>query len=212
MERKGKKRKMEICLVIPPFFSKDQYIPRLRDRFRKAYMLCFGDGMGACANTGNLKKTGSFCDLKRNKCTSVFFVCWPISSVQLLSHVWLFVTPWVAAFKASLSITNSWSLLKFMFIESVMPSNHLIPHCPLLLPPSIFPSIRVFKMSQFFASGGQSIGASASASASVLPMNIQDWFPSALTGWISLQSKGFSSIVSNTTVQKRQFFGGQLSL
>ena len=205
MERKGKKRKMEICLVIPPFFSKDQYIPRLRDRFRKAYMLCFGDGMGACANTGNLKKTGSFCDLKRNKCTSVFFVCWPISSVQLLSHVWLFVTPWVAAFKASLSITNSWSLLKFMFIESVMPSNHLIPHCPLLFPPSIFPSIRVFKMSQFFASGGQSIGASASASASVLPVNIQDLFP---LGWTALLQPTlvYRRAIISVTVESRNRF------
>ena len=68
----------------------------------------------------------------------------PFSSVQLLSPVWLFVTPWTAAHQASLSITNSWSLLKFMSIELVMPSNHLILCCPLLLPPSIFPSIRVF--------------------------------------------------------------------
>ena len=77
------------------------------------------------------------------------------SSVQLLSHVWLFATPWTAAPQASLSITNSLSLLKLMSIESVMPSNHLILCCPLLLLPSIFPSIRVFQMSQFFASGGQ---------------------------------------------------------
>ena len=66
------------------------------------------------------------------------------SSVQSLSHVWLFVTPWTAAFQASLSITNSWSLLKLMSIELVIPSNHLILCHPLLLPPSIFPSIRVF--------------------------------------------------------------------
>ena len=67
-----------------------------------------------------------------------------LSSVQLLSHVRLFVTPWTAAHRASLSITNSWSLLKLMAIQSVMPSNHLILCRPLLLPPSIFPSIRVF--------------------------------------------------------------------
>ena len=67
-----------------------------------------------------------------------------LSSVQLLSYVWLFATPWTAACQASLSITNSWSLLKLMSVESVMPSNHLILCCPLLLPPSIFPSIRVF--------------------------------------------------------------------
>ena len=66
------------------------------------------------------------------------------SSVQSLSRVWLFVTPWTAARQASLSITNSWSLFKLMSIESVMPSNHLILCCPLLLPPSIFPSISVF--------------------------------------------------------------------
>ena len=82
--------------------------------------------------------------------------------------------------------------------------------CSLLLLPSIFPSIRLFQMSQFFASGGQSIGVSASAS--VLPMNIQDWFPLGWTGWISLQSKGLSTVFSNTTVQKHQFFGAQLSL
>ena len=89
-----------------------------------------------------------------------------------------FATPWTAACQASLSITNSQTLLKLMSIESVMPSNHLILCHPLLLPPSIFPSIRVFQMSQLFALGGQSIGASASTS--VLLINIQDWFP---LGW-----------------------------
>ena len=75
----------------------------------------------------------------------VNYFCIPyFSSVQSLSHVQLFETPWTAAHQASLSITNSWSLLKIMSIESVMPSNHLILCCPLLLPPSIFPSIRVF--------------------------------------------------------------------
>jgi len=125
-------------------------------------------------------------------------------SVQSLSRVRLLVTPRTAALQASLSITNSWSLLKLMSIESVMPSNHLILCRPLLLPPPIFPSIRVFSLSQFFASGGQSIGVPASAS--VLPMNIQDWFPLELTGWIALQSKGLSRVFSNTTVQKHQFF------
>jgi len=83
--------------------------------------------------------------------------------------------PWTEACQTSLSITNSWSLLKLMSIKLVMPSNHLIFCHPCLLPPSIFPSIRSFPMSQFFASGGQSIGVSASAS--VFPMNIQVWFP-----------------------------------
>ena len=99
---------------------------------------------------------------------------WYPVPVQLLSHVWLFATPWTAAHQASLSITNSQSLFKLTSIEFAMPSNHLILCRPLLLPPSIFPNIRVFQMSQLFASGGQSIGVSASAS--VLPMNIQDWF------------------------------------
>ena len=94
------------------------------------------------------------------------------SSVQSLSRVQLFATSWTAAYQASLSITNSRSSLKLMSIESVMPSNHLMLCRPLLLPPSIIPSIRCFQMSQFSTSGGQSIGVSASAS--VLSMNIQD--------------------------------------
>ena len=123
------------------------------------------------------------------------------SSVQLLSHVWHFATPWTAAHQALLSITNSQRLSKLMSIESVMPSNHLILCRPLLLP-SISPSIGSFPMSQFFASVGQTIGVSASTSA--LPMNAQDWFPLWWTGWISLQSKGFSRVFSNTAVQKHQ--------
>ena len=95
-------------------------------------------------------------------------------------------------------------------IESVMPSNHLILCHPLRLLPSIFPSIRIFPLGQLFKSGCQSIGASASAS--VLPMNIQGWFPLGWTGWISLQSKGLSRVFSNTTEQKHQFFGAQPSL
>ena len=101
-----------------------------------------------------------------------------------------------------------WSSLKLMSIESVMPSNHLILCYPLLLP-SVFPS-NSFQMSQFSESGGQSIGVSASAS--VLSMNIQDWFPLGRTGWISLQCKGLSKVSFNTTVQKHQFLGAQLSL
>ena len=87
--------------------------------------------------------------------------------VQSLSHVQLFATPWTAAHQASLSFTISRSLLKLMSIESVMPSNHLLLCCPL----QCFPASGSFPVIQFFASGGQSIGASASAS--VLPMNIQ---------------------------------------
>ena len=125
--------------------------------------------------------------------------------VQLLSHVWPFVTPWTAARQASLSITNSQSLLKLLYTESVMPSNRLILCRPLLLLPSVFPSIRVFsKWVSYSPSGGQSIGASVSAS--VLPMNIQNWSPLGWTGWISLQSKGLSRVFSYTTIEKHQFF------
>ena len=106
--------------------------------------------------------------------------------------------PMTAVQQASLSITNSWNLLKLMSIESVMQCNHLILYHPLLLLPSIFFSIRFFPVSQFFTSGGQSIAVTASAS--VLPMNIQDWFPLGWTGLVSLQSKGLSRVFSKTTV------------
>ena len=133
-----------------------------------------------------------------------------VSLVQLLSRVQLSATPWTIACQASLSITNSPSLLKLIPIESVMPSNHLILCHPLLLLPSVFPNFRVFSNESVLPSGGQSIGISASAS--VLPMNTQDWFLLGLTSLISLQSKGLSRVFSNTTVQKHQFFGTQLSL
>ena len=112
-------------------------------------------------------------------------------------------SPW------GLSITNSWSAPKLLSIESVMPSSHLFLCHPLLLLPPIPPSIRVFSNGQPFAWGGQSTGVSASAS--VLLKNTQNWSPSEWTGWISLQSKGLSGVFFNTTVQKHQFFGTQLS-
>ena len=133
-----------------------------------------------------------------------------VSSVQLLSRVWLFASPRTAACQASLSITNSWSLPKLMCIESVMPSNHLILCHPLLLLPSIFSNIRDFSNESALHIRWQNIGVSSSTS--VLPMNTQDWSHLGWTGWISLQSKGLSRVFSNTTVQKHQFFGTQLSL
>ena len=123
--------------------------------------------------------------------------------VQLLSSFQLFATPWAAACQALWSFTVSLSLLKLISIEWVMPSNHLIPYCVLLLLPSIFSSIRVLYNDIVFTSGGQSIGASVSASA--LPMNIQDWFPLGLTGLIPLKSKRLSRVFFSTTVQKHQF-------
>ena len=137
-------------------------------------------------------------------------LCIQFRSVQSLSHVLLFATPWTAARQASLSITSSQSLLKLMSVESVMPSNYLNLCCLLLLLPSICPTTESFQMSQLFGSGGQSIGVSASTS--VLPMNTLDWPPLGWTGWISLQSEGLSRVFYNTTVQKHQFFCAQLSL
>ena len=132
-------------------------------------------------------------------------------SVQSLSCVRLFVTPWTAACQASLPITSSQSLLKIMSIESVIqPSNHLILCRPLLLLPPIPPSIRVFSNESTHFMRWPKYWVSASASA--LPMNIQDWSPLGWTGWISLQSKGLSRVFSNTAVQKHQFFSAQLSL
>ena len=129
------------------------------------------------------------------------------SSVQSLSHVWLFVTPRTAAHHFSLSNTNSRSLLELMSIESVMSSNHLILCHHLLLLSTIFPSIRAFSNESVLRIRWPKY----SASTSVLPMNIQDWFPLGLTDWFSLLSKGLSRIFSNTTVQKHQFFSTQLS-
>ena len=130
------------------------------------------------------------------------------SSVQSLSRVQLFVTPWTAACQTSLSITNSQRLLNFMSISRWCHptiSSSVVPFSSCL---QFFPASGSFQMSQFFASGGQSIGVSASTS--ILPLNIQDWFPLGWTGWISLQSKKLSRVF-NTTVQKHQFFGAQLS-
>ena len=126
---------------------------------------------------------------------------------------YLFATPWTAALQASGPLTVSQSLFKLMSMELEMPSKHLILCHPLLFRPSIFPCIRFFvclflflfflTKSQPFTSGGWSIGASASAS--VLPMNIHSWFPLGWTGLISLLLKGLSRVFSNTIVQKHQF-------
>ena len=130
----------------------------------------------------------------------------------LLLHVWLFAIPWTATHQASLSFTITWSLLKLMSIESVIPSNHLMLCCSPLLLQSFclqsFPAPGFFPVSWLFASGGRSIGASASAS--VLPMNIQGWFPLGLTGLISWLSRRLSEVFSRTIIQKCQFFSTQL--
>ena len=133
-----------------------------------------------------------------------------INSVDFLSHVWLFATPWTAACQASLSITNSRRLLKLMSTEPVIPSNHLILCQALLLLPSIFPSIRVFSNESVLCIRWPK---EWSFSFSISPSNEYSGLISfKVDGLISLQSKGLSRVFSKTTVQKHQFFGTQLSL
>ena len=131
------------------------------------------------------------------------------SSVQLLSRVRLFVTPWITAHQASLSITNSQSSLRCPLSQWCHPaiSSSVVPFssCPQSLP-----AAGSFPVSQLFAWGSQNIGVSASAS--VLPPNIQNWLLLGWTCWISLQSKGLERVFTNTTLQKHQFFSTQLSL
>ena len=148
----------------------------------------------------------SYCHLFPQCC---YFQVSPLVQFNLVAQSWLTVTPWTAECWASLSICNSKSLLKLMFIPSVMPTIH-----PILCSPSSsclqsLPASGFFLMSQLFTSGCWSIGVSASTSA--LPMNIQDWFPLGWAGLISLQSKGLSRIFSKTTYQKHQFFSAQPS-
>ena len=132
------------------------------------------------------------------------------SLVQLLSRVQLFATPWSAARQASLSITNPWSPPKPMSIELVMPSNHLILCHPLLLLSSVFPSIRVFSSELALCIRWPKYW---SFSFNISPSSEHPGLISfGWTGWISLQSKGLSRVFSNTTVQRHQFFGAQLSL
>jgi len=130
-------------------------------------------------------------------------------SVQSLSHVRLFATPWTAAHQASLFITNSWNLLKLMSIKLVMPPNHLIC-CSLLLPPSIFPSIRVFSNESVLHIRWPKYWR---FSFSISPFNEYSGQISFRMDWLDLlASKGLSRVFSNTTVQKYQLFGAQHSL
>ena len=131
-------------------------------------------------------------------------------AVQLLSRVRLFVTPWTAALQASLSITNSRNLLKLMSIESVMPSNHLILYCPLLLLPSIFPSIRVFSNKSVLHIRWPKYW---SFSFSISPSNDYSGLISFRIDWLDLLAvKGTLKSLLHTTVQKHKFFITQLSL
>ena len=135
---------------------------------------------------------------------TISFTCF--TSVQLLSHVRLFVTPWTTSHQSTIKSRSSPNL---MSIEAVMTFNHLILCHPLFLLPSIFPSIKAFSNESVLPISGQSIGVSASTS--VLPINTQEWSLLGWTGCISLQSKGLSRDFSKTTVQKHQFFSSQVS-
>ena len=133
-----------------------------------------------------------------------------VTSVQFsLSVVSDSATPWIAAHQASLSISNSWSLLKLMSIESVIPTSHLVLCCPLLLLPPIPPSIRVFSNESTLRIRWPKYW---NFSFSVSPSNEHPGLISFRMDWLDLfQSKGLSRVFSNTTVQKHQFFGAQLS-
>ena len=137
-------------------------------------------------------------------CICIRYMSLQFSSVQSLSCVWLFATPWTAAHQASLSITNSWSLPKLMSIESVIPSNHLILCYPLLLLPLIFPSIRVFSNESALCIRWPKFW---SFSFNMGPSNEHPGLISFRMDWLDLlESKGLSRVFPNTTVQKHQFF------
>ena len=131
------------------------------------------------------------------------------SSVQSISHVRLFVTRWIAARQASLSITNYQSSLRLTSLSRWCHPTISSSVVPFSSCPQSIPASKSFPMSQHFTWGGQSIGVSALAS--FLPKKSQGWSPSEWTYWISLRSKGLSRVFSNTTVQKHQFFGALLS-
>ena len=148
-------------------------------------------------------------DAKKGKCIKyiLIYIWRAFSLVQSLSHVQLFVTPWTAAHQSSLSITNSQSLLKLMSMDSVMPSNYLIPCCPLLLLPSLFPIFRVFSSESVLCIRWPKYW---SFKFSISPSSEYSGLISFRTDWFD-QSKGLSRVFSNTTVQKHQFFSAQLS-
>ena len=132
-----------------------------------------------------------------------------VGSVQSLSHVWS-LQPHSLQHARPPVHRQLLGFTQTMSIESVMPSIHIVLCHPFSSHPQSFPASDSFPMSQFFTSGGQIIGVSASAS--VLLMNIQDWFPLGWTDWIFMLSKGLARVFSNIIVQKHKFFGAQLSL
>ena len=158
-------------------------------------------------HSSNRNKIGTDGDVLKH---GLIYLPTSVSSVQSLSHVQLFATPRTAVHQASLSITNSWSLLKLMSIESVMPSNHLILCHPLLLLPSIFPTIRVFSSESVLRIRWPKYW---SFSFSISPSSEYSDLISPKIDWVDLlQSKGLSRVLSKTTVQMHQFLSAQISL
>ena len=167
----------------------------------------------SCRHTAEQNQTDTEESTSYNSVCIIFKADWTdewwFSSVQLLSHVRLFASPWTAARQASMSITNSWSPPKPMSIESVMPSNHLILCRPLLLLPSVFPSIRVFSDESAFCIRWPKYW---SFSFNISPSSEHPGIISFRMGWLDLLVvQGISRVFSNTTVQKHQFFSAQLS-
>ena len=159
----------------------------------------------------NFPKSSSFWNCLKEKNLFRLFLPFRFSSFQLLSHVWLFVTPWTAAHQASLSITNSRSLLKRKSTELVMPSNHITLCCTCVIPPSIFPSIRVFSNESVFRIRWPKYW---SFSFSISPSNEYSRLISLRLDWLDLLTvqRTLKHPFCNTTVQKHQFFSSQLSL
>ena len=190
-----------------------------REGDRESLCVCFGMSNKFGSYTGYFQYCGT---LFSEKCWFLFsrhlvwfdsgcrFCLAFYSSVQSLSRVRLFATPWTAALQASLSITNSRSLLKLTSTESGMPSSHLILCRPLLLSPSVFPTIRVFSDESALRIRWPK---DWSFSFNIRPFSECSGLISFRMDWLDpLQSKGLSRVFSNTTVQKHQFFGAQLSL
>ena len=167
----------------------------------------FRKGRGTRDQIANICWTKKARESQKKHLLLLYWLCQSLwlchfSSVQLLSHFWLFATPWITAHQASLSICSSQSLLKLMSTELVMPSNHLILCHPLFLLPSIFPSIRVFLNESALR-----------ISFNISPSNEHPGLISFRMDWLDLLAvQGTLKSLLNTTVQKHQFFGAQLSL
>ena len=195
-----------ISKLVMKFWTLRMYHIRNTNNFA---LIFYGLGLSTPWNYRSMKGLIHFHFSNIDSPTMSLIIIIQFSSVQWLSCIRLFATPWIAACQASLSITNYRSSLKLIFIESVMPSSHLFLCRLLLLLPPIPPSIRVFSNESTLRMRWPKYW-SFSFSISVLPMNTQDWSPLGWTAWTSLQSKGLSRVFSNT-VQKHEFFGAQLS-